>query len=375
MIRRLTALTRKEFRQLLRDRSNLAMGIVLPIALILIFGYGMTFDVHDAPVAVVLEDTSPVAHELIAGISLSAYLEPVVLHDMQGAERLMRSRGVDAIVRVPADFSRRLADGEAAVQVLVHGADVSRARIVQGYLEAALAHFPVRRADSAGDAGSGAGVGVGAVVVEQRLWFNAANTSSWFLVPGLIVLITTLIGAFLTSMVVAREWERGTLESLFVTPVRPIEILLAKMLPYFAVAMIGLALCLVAAKFLFHLPMYGSLTLVVGTSVLYVLVALGIGLLISSATKNQFLASQIAIVTSFMPALMLSGFIFDLRNMPAFVAGIAQLFPATHYLDALKSLLLAGDIWPIVVGNSLLLALYAIVLLVLARVKTRKRLE
>ena len=153
-------------------------------------------------------------------------------------------------------------------------------------------------------------------LIEERMWFNSANNSTWYLVPGLIVLIMTLVGAFLTAMVMAREWERGTLEALFVTPVRPSEILLAKIIPYFLVGMLGLGMCLLAARFLFEVPMYGSLLVILVSSMLYMLVALGIGLVISSVTKNQFLASQLAIISSFMPALMLSGFLFDLRNVP-----------------------------------------------------------
>ncbi len=373
MIRRVVALSRKELRQLLRDRSNVMLGILLPMVLILIFGFGLSFDVRNAPVAVVLDDASPTAHDAIAGLMLSGFFRPVVLRSMQEAKQRMRAREVDAIVRLPQDFSRSLDDGGAQVQVLVHGADASRARAIQSYLEAALGQWAARRADRAGAAaGDGA---VGSVAIDQRLWFNAANTSTWFLVPGLVVLITTLVGAFLTALVVAREWERGTLEALFVTPVRPVEILVAKTLPYFGVGMFGLVLCLLAARFLFHVPMQGSLAMILLSSVLYMFVALGIGLLISSATKNQFLASQIALVSSFMPALMLSGFIFDLRNMPAAVAALAHLLPATWYLDVLKSLFLAGNYWPMIARNCLILALYAAILLGLARLQTRKRLE
>lgn len=364
MIRRLAALIRKEWRQLLRDRSNLALGIGLPIVLILIFGYGMSFDVRNAPVAVVLEDRAAAARDLVAGLGASGYLRPVELRDMQSAERLMRAREVDAIVRVPQDFSRRLGSGAAQLQVLVHGADVSRARVIEAYLESVLAQ---RIALHAGVPGP--------VSIVQHQWFNAANTSTWFLIPGLIVLITTIVGAFLTALVVAREWERGTLEALFVTPVRPIEILVAKALPYFAVGMIGFGLALLAARLLFRVPMEGSLALILLVSVLYMLVAIGFGLLISAVTRNQFLASQIALVASFMPALMLSGFIFDLGNMPPVVSALAHLLPATHYLDALKTLLLAGNVWPIVMRDCAILALYAVSMLLLARAKIVKRLE
>jgi len=207
------------------------------------------------------------------------------------------------------------------------------------------------------------------------MWFNAANNSTWYLVPGLIVLIMTLVGAFLTALVMAREWERGTLESLFVTPVRPVEVLLAKIIPYFCVGLIGLALCLAAAAFLFHVPMYGSLLVLLFSAMLYLLVALGIGLVISSVTRNQFLASQVALIASFLPALMLSGFMFDLRNVPTAIRVIGQILPATYFMELIKSLFLAGNNWPLIARNCAILAAYAVVLLGVARLVTRKRLD
>jgi ABC-2 type transport system permease protein len=372
---RLVSLTRKEFRQLLRDRSNLAIGILLPMVLILIFGYGMSLDVKNAPVAVVMEDASPTAHEAIAGLQLSPTIAPVLLGSMHDAEELMRERKVDGIVRIPSDFSRALAAGNARVQLIVHGADAGRATIIQAYVSGALGQAAVRQADRLGSTSGADAPPAGRVTVEQRMWFNAANTSTWYLVPGLIVLIMTLVGAFLTALVMAREWERGTLEALFVTPVRPVEILLAKIIPYFGVGMLGLALCLLAARFLFAVPMYGSLFVVVFSSMLYLIVAVSLGLVISSVTRNQFLASQIALIATFMPSMMLSGFLFDLRNVPTAVRVIGHVLPATYFMDLIKTLFLAGDVWPLIWRNCAILLCYAIGLLLLARAVTRKSLD
>lgn len=371
-VRRLRALTVKEFRQLLRDRSNLAIGIFLPIVMIFIFGYGLTLDVRHAPVAVVLDDRGPAAFEAISGLELSPAIAPRRVGSMAAAEAQMRRNEVDAIVRVPPDFSARRAEGDAAIQLVVRGTDAVRATLVRDYVTRALMQPLARQADQAGTAaGSRAGP---QVVVQARMWFNEANTSTWYLVPGLIVLIMTLVGAFLTALVMAREWERGTLEALFVTPVRPAEILLAKVIPYFAVGLAGLALCLLAARWLFGVPMRGSLLLVVLASVLYLLVAVGFGLLISAATKNQFLASQFALLTTFLPSLLLSGFLFDLRNVPWPVRIIGNVLPATHFVSLVKTLFLAGDVWGIVLRDCGILAVYACVLLALARAVTRKRL-
>ncbi|WP_325435411.1 ABC transporter permease [Pseudomonas nitroreducens] len=369
--RRLASLTRKEVRQLVRDRSNLLIGIGLPIALILIFGYGLSLDVKRAIIAIVLDDPSPVARDVAAGISRTEYLEPHLVRSYAEGEKLMRAREVDAVVQFPSDFTRRLNDGNAQIQVLVQGSDATRAASVSTYVSSALAGYAEKQADR----GAGSASQAGAVTIVQRMWFNAANTSTWYLVPGLIVLIMTLVGAFLTALVMAREWERGTLEALFVTPVRPVEILLAKIIPCFGIGMIGLALCLLAARFLFDVPIYGSFIVLVISSMLYMLVALGIGLLISAVTKNQFLASQIALLASFLPAMMLSGFIFDLRNVPTAIRVIGNLLPATYFMELVKSLFLAGDFWPMIFKNCAILAAYAVALLGLARLVTRKRLD
>jgi len=381
-MRRLAALTRKEFRQLLRDSSNLAIGILLPIVLILIFGYGLSLDVKDAPVAIVMEDASPTAQDAVAGLQLSTAFKPVVVQSMHDAQQLMLARKVDAIVRIPADFSRSLNAGGASAQVLVHGADASRASIIMNYANSALAQWSQRQADRAGRSAAAMSAipapsspANGAVAVESRMWFNAANTSTWYLVPGLIVLIMTLVGAFLTALVMAREWERGTLEALFVTPVHPVEILLAKIIPYFCVGMLGLTLCLLAARFLFAVPMEGSLLVIVFASMLYLFVAVGMGLVISSVTKNQFLASQVALLSSFMPSLMLSGFLFDLRNVPLAIQIIGKILPATYFMELIKTLFLAGNVWPLILRNCAILACYAVLLLGVARAVTRKQLD
>src|SRR5664279_2604375 len=213
--------------------------------------------------------------ELAAGFELSPYFHPQMTRSMQPAQQLLLEHRVDGIVRIPADFARRVATRDAAVQLIVHGGDANRARIIEAYVQGVVGVWAARQS-AQGRSGGGAGVNV-----IERLWFNEANDSGYFLVPGLVVLVMTLIGALLTAMVMAREWERGTLEALLVTPVRSDEILVGKTLPYFLLGMIGLVVCVLAAKFLFHVPLRGSLLVLLGVSMLYVLVALGIGLLIS----------------------------------------------------------------------------------------------
>jgi ABC-2 type transport system permease protein len=366
--RRIISLVKKEVRQVVRDPSSIAIGIVLPVVLILLFGYGMSLDVTNVPVAIVLEDPSPAATELAASFELSRYFDAQRTTSARRAEELMLARKVDGIVRIRPDFSRRLSAGEAEVQLLVHGIDANRARIIQSYAQGAIGTWAARRS------AQGQEITTGPVRVENRLWFNEANESRYFLVPGLIVLVMTLIGALLTSLVVAREWERGTIEALFVTPVRPAEILLGKTIPYFALGMIGFALCLLSAKFLFHVPFRGSVLVLAGVSMLYLLVALALGLLISSALKSQFVASQVTLLVTFLPAVMLSGFLFDLRSLPAIVQLITFLLPARYYVTLLQTIFLVGDIWAVILPNAAVLAVMMVVLLWLARRATKKQL-
>jgi ABC-2 type transport system permease protein len=367
-LRRIGALIRKEAYQLFRDPSSIAIGIVMPVILVLLFGYGLSLDVKKVPVAVALEDTSADALDLAAGFRLSPYFEVHLVPSMAAAKDLMLADEVKGIIRIPGDFSRRLALGDAEVQVIVHGTDANTARIVQGYAQGAVAQWSARRG------AEGHAVASSPIVIESRLWFNEADDSHYFLVPGLIVLVMTLIGAFLTALVMAREWERGTFEPLFATPVRSDEILLGKTVPYFVMGLIGLGLCVLAGVFLFHVPLRGSIWILVGVSMLYLLVALGIGLVVSSITKSQFVASQLALLLTFLPAMMLSGFLFDLRSMPEAVQLITYVLPARYYVALLQTLFLAGDLWGVILPNAAVLALMAGGLMLLSGVATRKRI-
>jgi ABC-2 type transport system permease protein len=368
-LRRVLSLVRKESRQMIRDPATIAVGVVLPAILILLFGFGLSLDVRNVPIAVVLQDSSPQALDLVAGFQLSPYFHPQIVYTQAAADELMAAQTVDGIVTIPMDFARRVSAGDARVQVIVHGSDANRARIMESYVQGAVAAWSARQAAQGAAVETG-----GPVSVESRMWFNSANDSHYFLVPGLIVLVMTLIGAFLTAMVVAREWERGTFEALFVTPVRSGEILLGKTVPYFALGLVGLLLCIVAGKFLFRVPIVGSLTVLVGGSMLYVLVAVGVGLLISSYFRNQLVASQLTMLATFMPALMLSGFLFDLRSMPPLVRAITYVLPARYYVALLQTTFLAGDIWPVILPDAAMLALTAVLLGYASRAVTQKRL-
>ena len=367
---RLTAMTNKEFHQLMRDNSSILIGIFLPIILIFIIGYGVSLDVKKVPIATVLEDTSPTVHEVLSFLNGSEYFAPIYVTSMHEAKELMDNRDVDAIIRIPSDLSKNLYTRGSSMQLILYGVDSTTATTVKGYVEGS-----VKQWEALNKARFINGSTAGIITVENRMWFNDANSSIWYFIPGLIVLIITIVGVFLTSLVMAREWERGTLESLFISPVKPLEILLSKMIPYFCIAMIGLAFCLIAARFLFKVPIHGSLTLIILSSMLYLLATLGMGLTISSITKNQFLASQIALVVSFLPAMMLTGFLFDLRSVPFFIRSVGQILPATYYLQLLKSLFLAGNNWNLIFKNCFILFAYAVFFVSAALKVTKKTVE
>lgn len=366
--RRLLALIRKETRELLRDNSSLALGVVLPLVLILIIGYGMSLDVKNVPTAVVIEDSSPLARQAVSFTQGSEYFQPVFVPSLQEGEQMIREHKVDAMLVVPPDFSARFAEGKGKLQVILNGTEATTAMSAQGYFEAGILTW-------AASEGAKRGLTAGGIEIVPRIWFNDANTSTWFYVPGILMLVLTISGVFLTSVVMAREWERGTFESLFVTPMKILELILAKTIPYFVIAMIGMLLCLVVGRELYELPMRGSLVLIIGESMLYLVVSLGIGLVISALTKNQFLACHVSLMISFLPSVVLSGFLFDLHAEPAAIRVVSSLIPTTYYLELMKSLFLSGNYWPLIARDTAILVLFALFFLGWAFHMTRKKVE
>lgn len=352
-LRRLLTLTRKECIQIARDRSILLIGFLLPVFLILIFGYGLSMDIRNVRTAVVLGESTELTSSLAARFAGSVYFDVTITPSRHEAEALMRGRRIDLIVDMRPGFTRDAAAGKAELGVTVHGVDSNAAVIIRTYVAAVLADEAAERARRSGT------LTPNTVAVVTRAWFNEANTSSWYLVPGLIVVVMTLVGSFLTSLVVAREWERGTMASLVVTPARPVEILLSKLLPYAAVAAAGFAACIVTAVFLFAVPIRGSLLMLTTTSLVYGFWALTFGLFLSALVRNQFLANQYAIIGSFLPAMVLSGFIFDLRSVPVWISAVGHLMPPTYAIESLKILFLSGGADDIVFKNLLILSGWA----------------
>jgi ABC-2 type transport system permease protein len=367
---RLRGLLRKEVIQILRDPSSIAIAFVLPLVLLLIFGYGVSLDARAVPVALVVENPSAETASFAASFERSPYFEPRLMRHRQDAEALLVDGQVTAVVVLRSDFSRRVHDFRGgAIQVLVDGTDANTARLVGGYVEGAWSAWLEQ---AARDRGVALEAPVG---LEPRIWFNPAVRSRNFLVPGLIAIIMTLIGALLTALVVAREWERGTMEALLVTPVSTSELLLGKVLPYLALGMGGMALSVAVAIGLFDVPFRGSFLVLSLTSALFLLAALGMGLLISTVAKNQFVAGQVAIIVTFLPAFILSGFIFDIESMPTVVQWITHVIAARYFVAILQTTFLAGTVWSVVLPNAVALAVMAAFFLGMTKRRTLKRLE
>jgi ABC-2 type transport system permease protein len=367
---RLRGLLRKESLQILRDPSSIAIAFVLPVVLLFIFGYGVSLDARNVPVGLVVEDPDTVTQSFVAGFYQSPYFDPVEMATVQDAERALAERRISGIIWVRANFTRQtLSAGNAPIGVIVNGVDANNARIIEGYVQGIWADWLAKVARAKGQS-----LAI-PVQVEQRVWFNPSFRSRDYLVPGLIAVIMTLIGALLTAMVVAREWERGTMEALMVTPVTIREMLISKLLPYFVLGMGGMSLSVALARWLFAVPLRGSLLVLMGASALFLLAALGMGLLISTAAKNQFVAGQVAIVATFLPAFILSGFIFDVGSMPPAVQVVTHLIAARYFVSILQTVFLAGNVWRVILPNAVALLLMAFVFLALARRLARKRLE
>ncbi|WP_461210209.1 ABC transporter permease [Desulfocurvus sp. DL9XJH121] len=365
---RLRGLVRKESLQMVRDPSSILIGLVMPVVLLFLFGYGVSLDAEDVSLALVVERPSARATDFAGRLAGTRYLRPVGVASMAEAETLLRSGVVDGVVRLRADFARKFEAGEGEIQVLVNGVDANRARQVAGYVASALDNWGAALRLREGGSPP-------PVSVAPRIWFNAASKSRNYLVPGLMVLIMTLIGSLLTALVMAREWERGTMEALLATPVRIWELLLGKVAPYFVLGMGGFCLTVLMAVFLFGVPLRGSLFCLAGVTALFLITALGMGLFISVVAKNQFVAGQIAILATFLPAFFLSDFIFDLHSAPGFIQAVSMIVAAKYFAAMVISIFLAGDAAGVIAPNALALFALAAFFLGVARLRTRKSLE
>ncbi|MEM0674477.1 ABC transporter permease [Dickeya oryzae] len=369
--RRLRALCLKETRQILRDPSSALIAFVIPLLLLFIFGYGINLDSSRLNIGVLMEQHSAEANSLARAFTGSPFLSVTLSDNRPALIEKMQAGQIRGLIVIPADFATRLArpQDSAPIQVITDGSEPNTAQFVQGYAQGVWQLWQQQYAQDNGSHYQPL------IDVQTRYWFNAAAISRHFIIPGAITIIMTVIGAILTSLVIAREWERGTMEALLSTQVTRAELLLTKLLPYYVLGMIAMVLCVVVAVFVLGVPYRGSLWLLFGMSSLFLASTLGMGLLISTLTRNQFNAAMVALNAAFLPAVMLSGFIFEIHSMPVLVQAVSYLIPARYFVSTLQTLFLAGNIGSVLLMNLLFLMTSAVFFIGLTAWKTRRRLD
>ena len=368
-LRQLFALVGKEFQQIVRDPSSYLVAGVLPFIFLLLFGYGITLDAGVLRLGVLNQSGGRHSLSLAADFAHSPWFATRPVGTMTDAGRMMRDSVVQGILVIQQDFDEQLERGSAgAVQVLVDGSEPNTAQYIQNYSQGLIMSWQRTALPD----------GVAAALpinIQPRFWYNPAAKSVQFLVPGAITVIMTLIGTLLTSLVFAREWERGTMEAMFATPVSRMQLLLGKLIPYFCMGMFSMALCAVAAVTLFAVPFRGSLWVLVLLSSIFMLSALGQGLLISVTLRGQLVAAEAGLFSGFLPALLLSGFVFDINSMPPVLQALTRLLPASYFNTCLRTIFLTGDVWGVFGPSLLFMGLLASVLLGLVYRNLVKRLD
>jgi ABC-2 type transport system permease protein len=370
-LRRLNALCRKETLQILRDPSSNIIAFILPIILLLIFGYGINLDSTGLRVGLVLEDSGPEARRFADSLYGSPYFKITTGRNRAEMGEAMVEGKVRGFIVVPADFSDKLIRPGQPTPLLVvtDGSEPNTASFVENYTRVAIEGWLQERTARRGEAPAAA------VTLEPRFWFNPSAESRNYLIPGSITIIMTVIGALLTSLVVAREWERGTMEALLASPITRTELLLSKLLPYYALGIISFFICVAAAVFLLGVPFRGSVLMLWCVGSLFLGSALGLGLLLSTVTRNQFNAAQAALNAAFLPALILSGFIYEIRSMPPVIRAVTYLVPARYFVTAMQTIFQAGEVWSVLFRSLAFLLAASVFFIGLAALKTRRRLE
>ena len=371
-LQRLTAVARKEFIHVLRDWRSLVLAIAIPMLLIALFGYALTMDLKHVPTAVWDQSRTAESRELLSLLNGSAYFSVDrhtdgyrELTDLMDAGRIM------VALIIPSDFSDRIRAGrQVAIQALLDGASANNATLAAGYLQAISQIYNQRITVQRGMAGSSAGD----VQLVPRAWYNPEMESRNVIIPGIIALVMVVIAAMLTSVTIAREWETGTMEQLISTPIRVPELVLGKVVPYFVIGLMDVAIAVAMGRWIFHVPLRGSSALLFLSASVFLTGALFLGLLLSINLKSQVLANQIALFTGYLPTLMLSGFVFGIYNMPVAIQAITFIVPARYFIVLLRGIFLKGIGLEILGLNMALLTVYAALMVLLCHKKMKLKL-
>ncbi len=374
-LRRVKALTGKEFIQIARDPRSLGMAIIIPVLLLVLFGYALTLDVNNVPTAVWDQDKTQVSFEFISKFGSSRYFKIIGYYDnYEELSKLIDKNKALMVIVIPEDFSKLIgSDKPAPVQLLIDGSDSSTATISLGYANSVISSY---NRELAANVFSKMNFKIPTLIdLRSRVWFNEELKSRNYIIPGLIAMIMMVIAALLTSLTIAREWERGTMEQLISTPITTHELILGKFLPYFGIGLLDLLITVGLGEFMFHIPFRGNLVLLFATSWLFLAGALMLGMFISSVAKNQLMAIQMAMLATFLPGFLLSGFAYPINNMPVAVQAITYAVPARYFIKILRGIYLKGIgievLWP----DILFLVLFTVVMITLASLKFRRKLK
>jgi ABC-2 type transport system permease protein len=372
---RTLAVAKKEIIQILRDSRSLAIVVLMPVTLMMLFGYGVNLDLKGLPVYVYDRDGSQQSQNLLKHFQASSYFHIVrSVNGYASITHALDDGSAKMAIVIPWNFSERLSEGGAVqIQALVDATDDNTANVLIGYTQAVVQGYS-SEVQTNWLAQRGQQIQPAPIGVETRTWYNENLESSAFIIPGVLALVMSVIGAFLTSLTIAREWERGTMEQLISTPVSAMEIMVGKLAPYFVLGMFDVVVCAVIAISWFHVPFRGSFVTLLVSSALFMVVVLSLGFFISVLAKNQFAASQIALLVTFLPAFLLSGFLFAIEQMPVALQVITRILPVRYYVSVLKKIFLKGTPMAMLSADLIPLAVFAFMLTLLATRAFHKRL-
>ena len=375
-LRRVWAMARKEFFHIIRDRRSLMMGIAIPILMLILYGYALSLDVDNVPMVIWDQSSSFVSREFISKFINSRYFS-LLNHvtNYNEIEKCIDSRKALMALVIPPDFANQIKSGRpVAVQLIVDGSDSNTATLAMGYANVIVQMFSqnmalqfIRR--------KGGRIPRQPIDLRPRVWFNPDLESKNFIIPGLIAVIMMVVAALLTSLTVAREWECGTMEQLISTPIKSQELILGKIIPYFVIGMFDVFIAVLMGQFLFKVPLRGNAALIFGMTVIFLSGTLSMGLLISIVSKNQLIANQIALIFTFLPSFLLSGFVYAISNMPKPLQVLTHIIPARYFVSILKGIYLKGIGLNVLWLETLLLSIFSVFMVILANVKFKKKLE
>lgn len=366
--RRFGAMLVKESLQIARDPSTFLIAFVLPMLLLFLFGYGVNLDTARSRIGLSLQDNSEAAHSLAGSFQTSQWFDVRATGSVSELAPQMVGGQIRGIVVIPDGFGRQVSKGGGDIQVMTDGSLPNTASFIAAYAEGVRATWAAARASDR------RATRAPPIRTAPRFWFNPELKSRYFLVPGSIAVVMTMVGTLLTSLVIAREWERGTLEAIMATPVGMIEFIATKVVPYFALALLSMTMCAVLAIVVFGVPFRGSPFALFVIASAFLFPALGQGLLISAAFKNQFVASQVALLSAFLPTMLLSGFLFEIGSMPKPIQAITYLVPSRYLIPQLQTVFIAGDDWSLFLPNIAALIGFGLLFFALAVRSTRRRI-